>query len=325
MPSALTCRTAVLALLLFPLSPALAGSNSFCGGAATPGDPSDLSNVVGDQTLEYAAQQPASIVTCAKGYLLEKCGDHDNAHKVFDKCIAAGYVGAMIWKALLLEDGTGVEADPVAAAQLMHRAATSQDPAYAPLGKLHYASMLQQGRGVARDEAAARQWFEAAAAEGSEEAREFLRQGYHTGVRDKSTLGVGTPPPGALVRGLLGENASENASISAVDRKNVAISTSAIPAQARRLSNRPGTPPAAVQPETRPLAGENAPPPPPVTPEAPGQRLTAVVPATAEAASPSPWIALGLLAASLLGALRRRSRNSPASQLIAGRLQTPAS
>ncbi len=186
---------------------ALAG-NSFCGGPATPGDPSDLANVVGDQTLEYIVGQPASMVTCGKGYMLEKCGDHENAHKVFDKCIAAGYAGAMIWKALLLEDGAGVAPDLAQAAELMHRAATSGDPAYSPLGKLHYATMLYQGKGVARDEAAARRWFEAAAAEGSEEAKDFLRTGYHTGERDQKAMGAGTPPPGALVRGLTGDNAS---------------------------------------------------------------------------------------------------------------------
>ena len=52
-----------LGLLCAPL--AHAGSNSFCGGAATPGDPSDLANVVGDQSVEYAMQQPASMISCA--------------------------------------------------------------------------------------------------------------------------------------------------------------------------------------------------------------------------------------------------------------------
>ena len=35
-------------------------------------------------------------MVCSKGYLFEKCGDHATAMKIFDRCIAAGYIGAMI-------------------------------------------------------------------------------------------------------------------------------------------------------------------------------------------------------------------------------------
>src|SRR5574343_1012499 len=209
-PSFLRLPSGRIALLLIGLHalPAFAGSNQFCGGPAKGGDPSDLENVVGDQTLEYAAQQPASMLTCARGYLVEKCGDHATANRVFDKCIAAGFVGAMIWKALLLEEGDGVERDPVAATRLMQRAANSDDPAYGPIGMLHYATELHQGKGVARDEAEARRWFERAAAAGNEEARTFLRTGYHTGARGFDTLGAGQPTAEALAPGVTGDNAS---------------------------------------------------------------------------------------------------------------------
>lgn len=190
-------RIALLLITLLAL-PAFAGSNPFCGGPAKGGEPSDLENVVGDQTLEYAARQPASMLTCAQGYLLEKCGDHETAGKVFDKCIAAGFVGAMIWKALLLEEGDGVEQDLTAATRLMQRAANSNDPAYGPIGMLHYATALHQGKGVARDEVEARRWFERAAAAGNEEARDFLRTGYHTGSRGFDTLGAGRPSAAAM-------------------------------------------------------------------------------------------------------------------------------
>ncbi len=192
----------LLALALATLTPpALANPGRFCGGPVQTTTPDDLANVVGDQSLEYAAQQPASMLTCARGYLLAKCGDFETANQVFDKCIAAGYAGAMIWKALLLEDGSGVERDLVQAAALLHRAAVSGDPAYGPLGKMHYATMLHQGKGVPRDEAAALDWFRAAAAEGNAEAREFLRTGYHTGARDRSGMGAGTPTVQALAAG----------------------------------------------------------------------------------------------------------------------------
>ena len=286
-------------LLVCSMATQAAGSGMFCGGAATPGDPSDLANVVGDQTLEYAAQQPASVVTCAKGYLLAKCGDFETANKVFDKCIAAGYPGAMIWKALLLEDGSGVQPDLAEAARLMHRAATSGDPAYGPIGKLHYATLLHQGKGVPRDEAAARQWFEAAAAEGSEEARDFLRTGYHTGDRDQSTLGAGKPPPGALVRGVTGDNASlparpENLPNATVDRKKEANSNNA---PTPRLTVEAKAPP----PED--LAALPA--------DVTGQQLTAVKPAgPALPAAETLWMGLLLLLAFAAGMLRQRA-NAP--------------
>jgi len=275
---------------------ALAG-NPFCGGAAKPGDPSDLANVVGDMTLEYAVQQPANIVTCAKGYLLEKCGDHENAHKVFDKCIAAGYAGAMIWKALLLEDGAGVKPDLAKAAELMHQAATSGDPAYSPLGKLHYATMLQQGKGVARDEAAARQWFEAAAAEGSEEARDFLRTGYHTGERDQKAMGAGTPPPGALVRGLTGDNAS----------MATTVETMAGPRVSQKQTSNLKTDQVAK------LVTEGTATSAPKDTESPidlvGQKLRAVKPASTVSPPPeSLWMALLLMLAVAAGILRQRAK-----------------
>jgi len=287
----------LLALSLFA-GPAAANSNMFCGGPAKGGDPNDLANVVGDQTLEYAVQQPASLVTCAKGYLLVKCGDFETANKVFDKCIAAGYVGSMIWKALMLEDGTGVKPDLAEAARLMQRAATSGDPAYGPIGKLHYATALHLGKGVPRDEAAARQWFESAAADGNEEAREFLRTGYHTGDRDQSTLGAGKPPPSALVRGLTGENASipghqpatANATVSPKNTANLKF-----------------------EPTPRPAIEEKAAPPAPneLPAEAIGQRLTAVLPADLTASSPeSLWLVLLLLLAFATGMLRQRA-NTP--------------
>lgn len=190
-------RAVCLALGLVTGS-SLAASNQFCGGPVLQtGDPSDLAHVVGDQTLEALAEQPASMMVCSKGYLFEKCGDHETALRIFDRCIAAGYVGAMIWKALMLQDGAGTPRDLQAAAELMRRAAQAVDSPYATLGKLHYASALHEGKGVERNEAEARKWFEAAAAEGNPDALEFLATGYHVGDRDGQARGVGVAPPQA--------------------------------------------------------------------------------------------------------------------------------
>ncbi|MCB1956231.1 MAG: SEL1-like repeat protein [Rhodocyclaceae bacterium] len=182
-PTRIARRLLVASLVLPSIAHAV-----YCGGpAASDGNGGGLS-------LQALADGPAGMLTCAAGYWAEKCGDHATAHRIYDKCIAAGYVGAMIWKALLLEDGAGVPADPVRATALLHRAATSGDADYGTLGKLHYATNLYLGRGIAKDEVAARTWFEAAAAEGSADAAEFLRTGHHTGARDQSGQGVGKRP-----------------------------------------------------------------------------------------------------------------------------------
>ncbi len=313
----------ILLALLLATPPVLADSNIFCGGAAKPGDPNDLANVVGDQTLEYAAQQPASMMTCARGYLFEKCGDHETAHKVFDKCIAAGYVGAMIWKALMLEDGAGTEPNPAEAARLMQRAATSGDPGYAPLGKLHYASMLLQGKGVAKDEAEARRWFESAAADGNADAIAFLRDGYHTAARDQRTLGTGSAPASSFAK-LNGDNASiarapdPNAAPKPIAdaAPRLLAAAPALPAphhgaslaQARKVSLSNSVSPPLAAPAASPAPPAN----PPVTEKAPAQRLVAqtVTPPPGS----SPWALAALAACLLIGAWlqgRRLHKSAP--------------
>lgn len=153
-----------------------------------------MSDPASDLSIAHAAEQPASLITCGMGYLAAKCGDYATANRIFDKCIAKGYAGAMIWKAHMYEDGNGVPRDLGKAAELFRQAAQNPDEQYAALGKLHYATALHQGQGIPRDEAAARQWFEAAAAQGSEDAKEFLRTGHHTASRDAFGHGVGQAP-----------------------------------------------------------------------------------------------------------------------------------
>lgn len=295
-------RGALAGALFFALvavAPAsAAGAGTFCGGPATPGDPADLANVVGDLTLEYAAQQPASVVTCSKGYLLEKCGDHETALKVFDKCIAAGYTGAMIWKALMLEDGTGIAQDSAQAAELLHRAALSDDPAYAAIGKMHYATALHLGRGVAKDEAAARQWFQAAAAEGSEEARNFLKTGYHTGHREQSGIGAGMPTAAALAGSPTGDNAS-------LPRQKLASVPASGAVVGVRLTNGATLPTPDLEP--RPAAS-----PAPLEAEIQGQKLErhAALP-TPSLPVASAGLGLLLLASFAAGILRQRRRARP--------------
>ncbi len=297
-------KTAALVALLAAAGPAAAAGNLFCGGPVPQtGEPTDMAHVVGDQTLEFLADQPASLMVCSKGYLFEKCGDHATAMKIFDRCIAAGYIGAMIWKALMLQDGAGVERDLPAAAELMRRAAEAGDSPYAVLGKLHYASALHEGKGVPRDEAAARRWFEAAAADGNPDAIEFLRTGYHVGDRDGSTRGVGVPPPVQVT-----PPPGELQDVPARPMERIG----AAPPAARRLSQAPVSRAAApsVAPKADlPPAADAAPPP-----ARPGLRLDPVVPPVAAPASSSTTGLLALLlaafAAGALGQARRGRRGA---------------
>lgn len=187
------CGLGLMASVLALSSAPSRAQNSACGmsmpaaGAASSLAADNLS----DLSLAYQAEQPAGPISCGYGYFAVKCGDFATAHKIFDKCIAKGYAGAMIWKGLMYEDGTGVPKDPAKATALFKMAADSGSGHYAALGKLHYASALHEGHGVARDEAQARKWFERAAAEGSEDAQEFLRTGHHTGSRNQQGVGVG--------------------------------------------------------------------------------------------------------------------------------------
>jgi TPR repeat protein len=185
MPSTFLHRAAA-ALVLAALG-AAAQAAGHCGGAS-PADPAasdPRAREVSTLSLAYWVEQPAGMVTCSYGYFAAKCGDFASAHRIFDKCIAKDYAGAMIWKGLLLEDGSGVPRDPAAAAALYRQAAQSADQGYAALGSLHYATALYAGNGVERDEAEARKWFERSAALGSEDARTFLRTGHHTGSRNQ--------------------------------------------------------------------------------------------------------------------------------------------
>ena len=295
----------LLALTL--LAGTAAADNRFCGGAVVQsGEPTDLAHVVGDQTLEFVADQPASLTVCSKGYLLEKCGDHETALKIFDRCIAAGYVGAMIWKALMLQDGAGTPPDLPAAAELMRRAAHSPDSPYATLGKLHYASALHEGKGVPRDEVAARRWFEAAAADGNPDAQEFLRTGYHVGDRDLAGAGTGVAPPVPAPAGTPSQEGEPPRLLASTGARGDGLRSAASTSLAARRLGPPAAspPPISELPVVPALLREDA----LATEEPPdvrGQRLARV-----EAAAPgapgsvvSRWLPVALLGTVLAGAL----------------------
>lgn len=302
-------KTAALMLLL-AAAPVFAASGRYCGGPVVTTVPSDLENVVGDLSLEYIVQQPASITTCAMGYLLEKCGDHETANMVFDKCIAAGYVGSMIWKALAYENGNGVPRDYAKAAQLLRQAAQSEGSAYSTLGKLHYATVLYQGKGVERDVDEAMKWFRAAAAEGDPDAREFLRTGYHTAARDESGQGVGTPPPvAASVPGAAAAPAATTPAATVPAARGGAMAAAAI----RKLSPATAEPPPRVEPP--PVPPPQAPVEAPVADLVAGQHLARVTPTPAAAL---PWWSLAVLGLLMLAGAWQQARRARPLGLLRG-------
>lgn len=186
---------ALLALLSGAAAAETPTGNTFCGGAIPQSVPSDLEHVVGELTLEAVSQRNGvNGMYCLYGYAAEKCGDHATAQKIFDRCIAGGHAGAMIWKALMFENGNGVPRDLAQAAELYRASAQAGMRGYSTLGKLHYASALWLGKGVARDEAEALKWFRAAADDGDADAKAFLEHGYHTAQRDAQGRGVGRTP-----------------------------------------------------------------------------------------------------------------------------------
>jgi len=116
-------------------------------------------------------------IKCLYGYAAEKTGDHAAAIRIFEDCIARWEdVYSMIWLAMMYENGVGAPRDLGKAAELMRRGALSPESAgYATLMRYHYGVALHQGRGLPRDEQAARHWLDRAAAEGDADAANYLK------------------------------------------------------------------------------------------------------------------------------------------------------
>ena len=129
-----------------------------------------------DLSYHNYAAIPDQKFACLYAYAADKTGDHETALKILDGCIAAGSVWAMIWKAMLYENGQGLPLSLEKSAELMQRGAMTQDAAgYGALARYHWGLALYQGRGVVRDEAEGLRWLRQARDEGVPEAAEFLQ------------------------------------------------------------------------------------------------------------------------------------------------------
>lgn len=126
-------------------------------------------------TYHNYAAIPDQKFACLYAYAADKTGDHETALKILDGCIAAGNVWAMIWKAMLYENGQGLPLSLEKSAELMQRGALTQDAAgYGALARYHWGMALYHGRGVARQPVEGLRWLRQARDEGVPEAAAFL-------------------------------------------------------------------------------------------------------------------------------------------------------
>lgn len=110
---------------------------------------------------------------------LEKCGDFDTALQIMADCVKRRHAGGLIRLSQYFDLGYGVPRRPERVVEFLRLAMDSDNEGYARLARLHYATALHFGLGVAPDRVAARRLFEQLAREGQTDAQEFLRLGHH--------------------------------------------------------------------------------------------------------------------------------------------------
>lgn len=124
--------------------------------------------------LDNAARGETSMTTCASGYMMTKSGQHEAARRLFERCAAAGYTGAMTWMGHLDTNGLGAAEDPDRAADWDRRAADLGDP----VGQFNHGLNLMRGRGIRQDVAKGRSFVDRAARAGLPVARRLQRAEY---------------------------------------------------------------------------------------------------------------------------------------------------
>ncbi len=130
------------------------------------------------RVMDNIANGETSMTTCASGYMITKSGRHAEARRLFERCAAAGYTGAMTWMGQLEDNGLGAAENPDRAASWDRRAAEAGDP----VGQFNYGLDLIRGRGVSRDEAEGRRQIDRAAEAGLPVARRLQAAGYDLDV-----------------------------------------------------------------------------------------------------------------------------------------------
>lgn len=115
-------------------------------------------------------------IKCLYGYVTAKTGNFDAARQIFEDCVRRwDDIYSMISLAQMYESGSGVDKDLERAAALLKRGAQQPDDAsYVSLARYHWGVALAEGRGVAIDRQAAREWLMRASKGGQTEADDYL-------------------------------------------------------------------------------------------------------------------------------------------------------
>lgn len=152
----------------------LRASNQLCRGPHPTAEEIEAAQIEIPASCEYSTGHFSTAL-----FELEKCGDFDTALQIMADCVKRRHAGGLIRLSQYFDLGYGVPKRPERVVEFLRLAMDSDNEGYARLARLHYATALHFGLGVARDRTAARRLFEDLAREGQADAQEFLRLGHH--------------------------------------------------------------------------------------------------------------------------------------------------
>jgi uncharacterized protein len=135
-----------------------------------------------EQTLDYFANRydfkNGKSPACIYGYWATKSGDHVNAKKIFDKCVAAGVDAVYPWQSYMSQNGYGTR-QSLEDADEWDR--LSAERGY-KVGQFNHGLNLLRGFGVKQDIAAGKAMIDQSAAQGFEAAQDVIDSGYDPDV-----------------------------------------------------------------------------------------------------------------------------------------------
>ena len=109
-------------------------------------------------------------IICYNAYLLDKVGLHKEGEQFMLRCAEQGSTSAMIYLALLYEQGFVGKPDPARATRWIKLAAKQGNP----VAQYHYGMALMKGKGIKTNPSEARKWLRLSAEQGEIEAINYL-------------------------------------------------------------------------------------------------------------------------------------------------------
>ena len=123
-------------------------------------NPTDFSWHYYQEQMDRFTQRIGTI--CYNAYLLDKGGLHSDSEKFLIQCAQRGSTSAMIYLAMLYEQGTIREPQPELSTQWLAKAANAGNP----IAQYHYGVALINGVGITEQPQAGIQWIARAAKQG---------------------------------------------------------------------------------------------------------------------------------------------------------------